>query len=72
MVVGPVRKKIAAAADQANATAAAYKDGVAIEIELDLGLLATQIRQALAGKLKGKIKLPARVLVDPSYVTPRK
>lgn len=56
-----------AAADVSN-MATAYRDGVAIGIEIDFGQLASDIRLALAGQLKGKVMLPARLLIDPSYV----
>lgn len=55
-----------AAADVSN-LAAAYEDGVAVGVEIDFGQLASDIRLALAGQLKGKVIIPARLLIDPSW-----
>jgi hypothetical protein len=72
MVRGPVRRKAYQAATAVEATALAYKDGVAIELELDWDQIVADFRLAIAGKLKGKKKLPGRLLIDPSYIAPKK
>lgn len=68
MTVGKVRREIEAAAQNVNATAQVYKDGIAAEIEIDWDLVGEQIKLFMAGKLKGKRKLPGRLLIDPSYI----
>lgn len=69
-VRGPVRRKVAAAADGVNLTAAAFRDGLALEIEVDLAKILKSLGlTALAAKLPpGLTKIPARILIDPSYV----
>jgi hypothetical protein len=71
--MGPVRRKALAAAQQAYAAAsdgrdlfADLKDGFAAEVEIDWDLVASQFQLALTGQLKGKGKLPFKLIIDPT------
>jgi hypothetical protein len=72
-MVRPIKRAAAAveqAAASAESTALAFKDGVAAELEIDWDEVVKQFKDALTGNLKGKRKMPIRILIDPSYVSP--
>jgi len=72
-MLGPVRRKAMAAAQQAYAAAsdgrdliADLSDGFAAEIEVDWDLISGLVKQAMLGQLKGKGKLPFKLIIDPT------
>jgi hypothetical protein len=72
-MMGPVRRKAMAAAQEAYAAAsdgrdliADLKDGFAAEVQIDWDLIVSQFKLALSGQLKGKGKLPFKLIIDPT------
>lgn len=71
-MMGPVRRKAFAAAQQAYTAAsdgrdlvADMRDGFGIELEVDWDVIVAQFQKAMLGQLKGVGRLPLKVIIDP-------
>lgn len=75
-MLGPVRRKAMQAASEAYEAAsggrnfaADMQDGFGIDIVLDLDQLVGIVKDAMAGKRTGKVKLPIAFVIDPKVDT---